>query len=94
MESSDPLRVAALALRRDGRVRLLLANLTPRSQRVRVPVQGDPLTVRTLDETSAEAAMREPEAFREREGEPAVAMNGTIELELRPYAVARLDTGA
>jgi hypothetical protein len=49
--------------------------------------------VRLLDDGNAEEAMLEPEAFREREGQ-VLAADGDLELELPPFAVARIDTGA
>jgi hypothetical protein len=34
--------------------------------------------------------MREPEAYREEPGEPRTIRNGFVEIELTPYAYARL----
>ncbi|MGE3267518.1 MAG: hypothetical protein AB7P40_02145 [Chloroflexota bacterium] len=88
---TDPLRLAALALCRDGRTRILLANVTP--ERLRVPVTGlsGEWLARRIDEHTARRALSEPERFRAEAGMRRTARGGTLELELQPYAVARLD---
>ena len=48
--------------------------------------------VRVLDETNAEEAMRSPEAFRARAREPVNTQAGELTLELRPYAIARIES--
>jgi hypothetical protein len=90
-ESSDPLAVDGLALRdRDG-TRLLVANMGHEARRVRVgPLPGAAMA-RVLDETNAEAAMRDPASFRSDAGTPLAVVEGWAELELLPYAVARID---
>jgi hypothetical protein len=87
--SSAPLVVEALALR-DGGLHVLVANLTPRTQRATIGPLPDSITVRVLDETTAVAAGDRPEEFRART-ERVEARDGVVELQLRPYAVARLD---
>ena len=88
--SSDPLKVETLALRRDKRRALLLANLTDEPQRVDVRGFAKSVQIRLLDETNALAAMTEPEQFRS-----VTALLGatkdTLELTLRPCAFACLD---
>jgi hypothetical protein len=88
--SSDPLRVQGLALRKDGRTRVLLANLTAEPQRVAVRL-GPSARVRRLDETSARQAMQAPDKFRAHAGEFARAADGTLTFDLLPYAVIRVD---
>jgi hypothetical protein len=92
-QSSAPLRMNGLALRRDGRVRLLLANLSGEPQRVRLADLGEAVWVKALDETNAEQAMRSPEEFRLQPGTPHRARSGRLELTVRPYAVVRVDKG-
>jgi hypothetical protein len=91
--SADPLRVDGLLLRKGGRGRLLLANLSPELQQVRVRANlGRSVRVRMLDEHSAEAAMRSPEAFRSAAGElRELSSGGVFVISLLPYAVARVD---
>ena len=94
--SSDPLRAEGLALRNRDATTVLLANLGPRRQRVRLvdPDLGATVRVRALDETTFEAATRSPEAFRAEPGNPVEVVDGQLVLGLRPYAVLRVDTGA
>ncbi len=71
-DSSDPIRLTVLAMRRDGRSRLLLANYddTPVPVRVNRLGEASEARVRSLDATTALQAMREPEAFRARAASP------------------------
>ena len=91
-KSSDPLRVESIALRKNGKTRTLLANLTPDSQQVRVQDLAATVRVRYLDETNAQYAMASPEAFREATGELVQTTEGTLELNLLPYATAQIDS--
>jgi D-apionolactonase len=98
VQTGDPLRLAGLALRQDGpggRTRILLANLTP--ERQRVPVTGlgsfaNEWLARRIDEHTARRALLEPERFRAEPGARRSTRNGRLEIELLPYAVARLDS--
>ena len=89
--SSDPLRVDGLALQKNGRLRLIVANMTNAPQEVAVACPGNVASVKIIDETNAEEAMRSPHAFRHRAGNHRELINGVITLALLPYAVARLD---
>jgi hypothetical protein len=89
--SGDTLNIDGLALHKDGRTRVLLANLGPEPGQVMVHNLSHRVRVRYLDETNAEAAMRSPEAFRSTQGELIQTREGSLELSLLPYAVARID---
>jgi hypothetical protein len=89
--SSAPLAVMGLALAHDGARRVLLANLTPEPQAVRLALGAAQARVRLLDETTAATAARDPEAFHADPGAPLAAENGVLALALRPYAVVRVD---
>ncbi len=91
--TADRLAVDGLALERDGRRRILLANLTNDPQRVTVRHGGSSGWLRTLDETNALAAMQQPELFRKHRGRRIPGTGGVSEVTLLPYAVARLDIG-
>ena len=92
--SSHPLLVAGLTLfDTRGRRRILVANLTGEPQDVKIKTGTCQARVRQLDETSAEAAMRDPEAFRAQADAARASVAGKIELQLLPYAIARLDIG-
>ncbi len=84
---SHPLLVDGLAVRKNGRTRLLIANMTDEPRAVTLSGVRGPARLRTLDETNAERAMRHPEEFRREEGQPTDGDH----VELLPYAVARLD---
>ena len=91
-KSSDTLKVEGIALRKDGKTRILLANVTPDSQQVKVQHLPETVRVRHLDETNAQAAMTSPDTFRSENGEPVQTVDGALELNLLPYAVTQIDT--
>jgi hypothetical protein len=47
-----------------------------------------------LDESNVEEAMQSPESFRAQSGKLLQTRAGTLEIELLPYALARIDTEA
>ena len=91
-QSSDPLTVDGVALRKGGKTRVILANYTAAPQPVTVRGVRGALTVRSLDETNAESAMRDPERFRAGAGASASAGAEGLALELKPFAVVRIDS--
>jgi len=91
--SSARLRADGMVLKQGGRTRIIVANLSPEPQVVRVAcaeLSGD-VMVKVMDETNAEEAMQAPEAFREAAGERRTAGNGMLSLDLGPCAVACVD---
>ena len=91
--SDDPLAVETLAVAGADRLHLLVANLTPHEQAVRIA--GLPVgeaRVRVLDDASATRAMRDPAAFRAG-FVPVPETEDGVELVLPPFAVARIDGG-
>ena len=91
-KSSDPLKVEGIALRKNDKMRTLLANLTSDPQQVRVQSLTETVRVRCLNETNAQTAMTSPEIFREERGELLQTTTGTLELHLLPYAIAQIDS--
>ncbi len=89
--SSHPLQVEGLALHKDGRTRLILANLSAELQQVTVSNLPAQVRVRLLDETNVVAAMQAPEEFRRQAGDLQPSVAGTLQLQLRPYGVVRID---
>lgn len=82
--SARPLAVNALVLRKEGRTAVLMANLTDSKQAVRLAgTLALPKQARMLDATTADLAMRDPDAFRER----CTDCKGDIELP--PFAYCR-----
>jgi D-apionolactonase len=89
VDSENPLVAVALAVRVDGAVRLLVANLTSDEQHVVVsPLQGA-LSLRRLGAASAEAASAEPASYRA--GAEHSEAAGELALRLEPYEVVRID---
>ncbi len=92
--ASAPLAFEGLALQRDGRVRVMLANLgpQPRQVRVRCPSLGPQVRLRYLDETNALEAMHAPERFRAEAWQPASVAAGELVVGLRPFAYCCIDS--
>lgn len=92
-QSSDTLRVDGLAVRKDGRTRIIFANMTADPQQVTVRHVGDRAWVRCLDETNAEASMLSSEDFRAQKGKLLQTSAGALKLSLLPCAIIRIDEG-
>lgn len=92
--ASAPLAVEGLALQRDGRVRVMLANLGPEAQQVRVrcPALGPQVRLRYLDETNALEAMRSPDRYRAEAWQSVSAAAGELVVALRPFAYCCIDS--
>jgi hypothetical protein len=92
VESSDPLAVGALGLFGAGGPRVLVANHTPSRQAVRVHgLPAGRVRCRTLDERSADRAMNDPIAYVAEDDVREATDDGTLDLELLPYAIVRID---
>jgi hypothetical protein len=91
-ESGAPLEVEGLALLRDGALRVLVANLTPEPRTVAIDLSAwgvlEQAMIRVLDETSALQAMTAPGVFR---AAPRPLARSLLRIELKPFAVARVD---
>lgn len=87
----DPRLVAGLAVSIEGGVRLLLANLRPRAQIIRVRgLAASTARVRVLDVASVAEAMVRPASFRA--GGRSLTLEGDeLRLRLGAYASARVD---
>ena len=91
--TAAPLGAAVLALRLGERTRILVANLRPERQQIALDLSEKRVSVRLLDETNVERAMREPEEFHDGAGKSLMCQEGRLLLDLLPYAVARIDVG-
>jgi D-apionolactonase len=94
--SGDPLRAAAITVRRGDRTTILVANLRPQPSAVEVRLprrlwQGD-VAIRRLNTTTAAAAMLSPESFRGQARAHPVH-RAMLRLDLLPYEYCRLDLG-
>ena len=92
-ESTMPQVTAGLALDTPDGPALLVANLTPTAQRVRLEgLPGTIAHVRTLDDAAVAWALADPDAFRTQAGATMPVRAGALWLGLGPYAVARVVT--
>jgi hypothetical protein len=90
--SSDPLRLDGLAMRDGERTRVVLVNLNPQAQRAIVMGLGRRVSVNRLDETNVMEAMRAPRNYRAQQAEITTTNVGTLELEILPYGLVRIDS--
>ena len=94
--SGDPLRAAAIAVRRGDRSAVLVANLRPEPSaiEVRLPRQlpRSGVTIRRLNTMTATAAMLSPASFRSH-AQAQPVHGSTLRLDLLPYEYSRLDLG-
>ena len=92
--SSEPLAVEALALHQGGRDRILVANLSPRTQHVELqsPWLASRVRIKTLHTASLEQALKQPEAFRAEPGLLREVQGGRLELCLAPHTICRIDS--
>jgi hypothetical protein len=90
--TTDPLMVDSLAIRHDKGTRILVTNFSGETQGVELHLPSNAVLARFLDESNAEVAMVNPEAFRTEAGERLEITEGCLSLNLRPHAVARLDS--
>jgi hypothetical protein len=93
LSSSDPLQTCALALESGKRRRVLVANLTPEPKVISLDAAwlGPRARGASLDEHTAQNAMRQPESFRSHTAAMIEASEGRFRLALLPYSVMRLD---
>ena len=92
--NGQPRKVAGLSIQGGGRRMTLIANLDISAQKVRVRgLAAARAHTRFLDETTVERACRSPQEFRGQPGAEPSVRDGELEVELLPYAVARIDWG-
>jgi hypothetical protein len=90
--STHPLQLEALTLLdAQNRKRILVANLLPEEQEIKIKTGTCDAHVKRLNADTAEDAMRNPEAFRAEIGTVVKSVSGKIELILAPYEIARVD---
>jgi D-apionolactonase len=92
VDSGGPAELAVLALAAGAGLRVLVANVSPEPVGVEVgPFPAGAVRLRVLDETTAGAALFEPLAYRSLPATSLTPRAGTVPLELKPFAVARID---
>lgn len=89
--SNSPLTVAALAVESEGRLHLLVVNLTSMPQRVVLgPLTTTQVSLRSLDVQTVQEAMLQPESFRQHWKQREVQGEELV-LDLAPFATVRID---
>jgi len=90
--SSEPLKIQALAFERGEGLHMLIANLTDEPQECVVArVGGGRALVRTLDASRAPQAMTHAEEFRSEARLEIPVCDSALALTLRPYSTLRID---
>lgn len=89
--STNPLRIQGLAFSDGGRLRMLIANLTPEEQDCAIKgVGGNGAQVRTLEANTFSHATAQPLQFRSQLSWTPLT-GSTLTLTLAPYSVTRID---
>ncbi len=88
--SAFPLTVDGLALRNNGKQRVLLANYTAQSQTVAVAGFSGPVEHKQLHADNVMQAMKNPMIFNNQPTQ-TLQSDGTLTIKLHPYAFAQLD---
>jgi hypothetical protein len=91
--SSAPLRFSGLVLRKDGKLRIMLANHTGEPLQITVEGVAGAFLVKALDEMSVEGALSRPEGYRAAHGHP-ITSDRYLPVHLLPYAVVTIDQTA
>ena len=90
--STHPLQAEGLMLLdAQNRKRVVVANLLPKEQEIKIKTGTCSARLKYLDAQTAESAMREPEKFIAAVGESISSVSGKLELKLGAYAVAIVD---
>jgi hypothetical protein len=92
VQSKETLIADAMAIRRGGKTRVLVSNLTGDEQTISVRGLAGQVNVFIMDETNFHDATGSPEAFRRRPGTVRHTDGGVLQMKLLPYAVVRIDT--
>lgn len=89
---AEPFTLAALALRSDNRLRILIASLVDERSTVAVQIPGlQDASVTNLDETTWDEAAFDPGFLRRASGAALTIEHGSTTFEMLPFAVACID---
>ncbi|MFL2509978.1 MAG: hypothetical protein ACJ0RE_02235 [Alphaproteobacteria bacterium] len=90
--SSNALKINGLAINKEGRIRVILANLVSEIQQLTVKNLSSSVNIRHLNESNIEEAMKSPEIYRVQNFKKHVTDNGSLKLKLLPYAIVCIDS--
>ena len=91
LTSSHSGQVSGLALKKNEARGLLVANHSPEEQTITIQGINGSASVRRLDETNVEAAMRSPEDYLSATGESLQAEQSNLIVHLLPFGLAFID---
>lgn len=93
-ESSAPLRAEGFAVRASGRLRVMVANFSVETIKIKLEMGGSAsqAELRTLDEENVEWAMRDPELYRQQRAQVICVEGGVVCFELKPFGLATIDS--
>jgi D-apionolactonase len=89
--STEPPRVHALCLVKNGAFRLVCANFTGATESVTVHGVKGRVRLRPLNETNASLAMFSPEEYRAQMDDAVASANDEVKFDLPPYGLMRVD---
>jgi hypothetical protein len=89
--STHPLKVQGLGFCKNGKKRVLLANLEASNANIRVSGLGARTTILRLNETNAIEANLDPEKFGQLSGDVHATVDSGLRLELLPFEIVRID---
>ena len=90
--SSNPLKITGLALKKEDHTRTIIANLSSEVQQLTVQNLSSSVNIRHLNESNIEQAMQFPEVYRSQNFQKKLTINGSIKIELLPYALLCIDS--
>ena len=85
------MKITGFALYKEGKIRVILANLSSEVQQITVQNLSDSVYIRHLNESNVEQAMKSPNAFRAQNFKKHITTNGSLKLEFLPYGIVCID---
>jgi len=89
--SSNPLKVTGLALHKEKKIRIIIANLNYDSQNIIINNLSTSVYIRYLDENNFDQAIQSPEIFRTQKLQKKFTVDGNLKLKLLPFGLACID---
>ena len=89
--SSNPLKINGLALYKENKIRVIIANLNYDTQNIVINNLSTSVYIRYLDENNFNQAVQLPEIFRTQKLQKKFTVDGTLKLKLLPFGLACID---
>ena len=92
VHSTDTLSAVGMAITKNGRNRLMLANLADQPQKITIRgIASENAELFRLNDTNFASSNGDPERFASRSGQPLTIDQQTVTLRIAPYGIARID---